>query len=155
MVTEVTEDIFETPWDVLVHQANCFHTMNGGIAQQIRVRYPSAYKADLATKFGDREKFGSFSYALVGDPEKMIINMYSQFRYGNGKDTSYDKMDKALCTIVTELEQVDGQLTVVVPHGIGCGLGGGSWPVVRGLFETYFGNHQKLQLKICKLPTKN
>ena len=40
-----------------------------------------------------------------------------------------------------------------VPYGVGCGLAGGDWEKMRGIFEYYFGR-SPVKLYIHKLPEK-
>lgn len=150
MVTEIDKNIFEFDWDVLIHQANCFHVMGTGIALLVKTKYPIAYEADLATGKGDPNKFGSYSTAVLSD-DTMIVNMYSQFRYGrNEKHTSYDKMCLAFEKLIIELKDIGVPLTIAIPYRLGCNNAGGSWPIVRSIVDHYFSEEGNLHLYICK-----
>src|SRR4051812_24203036 len=99
MVKEIQTDIFLADADIIVHQANCFHTMGSGIARHIRENFPEAYEADCnTTKKGDPKKLGKYSTAKIVTPNanprlKYIVNLYSQFEFGRAaKHTSYDAM---------------------------------------------------------------
>ena len=52
-------------FDVIVHGCNCQYAMGVGIAKSIKETLPEAYKVDLATTKGSREKLGSISAATV------------------------------------------------------------------------------------------
>ena len=63
-------------FDAIFHGCNCFHTMGSGIAKQIRVVFPEAYEADLATQHADVSKLGTVSIAGTGDG-LAIVNCYT------------------------------------------------------------------------------
>lgn len=89
-------------FDIIVHGANCFNTMGGGIARQIRERYPIAARVDAETRRGDYNKLGNWTESQAGDyfddkiyevsnkrpPEKRftIINAYTQYNMSTGED---------------------------------------------------------------------
>lgn len=134
MIKQIECDIFEAPIDVMIHGCNCFHTMGGGLAAEVKRRFPEAYKADCETLYGDRAKLGSYSHARVKEPVgqlNTIINLYSQFTIGRGRQTSYDAIDTGLQEIVANAN--GGTDTIGIPYMLGCGLGGGSWPVVEAI----------------------
>lgn len=70
-------------FDYIVHGCNCFNMMGGGIAAQIRARYPQAAEVDSATKRGDINKLGNYTQAVqkyASLPGSFtIINAYTQF----------------------------------------------------------------------------
>lgn len=148
MIYEVDANLLEYPVDGIVHQANCFHTMGGGIALSIRNKYPEAYEADLSTKKGDPSKVGTFSLAVL--PSNLhIYNMYSQFSLGFGRHTEYT-------AVVNGLERVrdhaieNGLKKLGLPRYMGCKLGGGYWPVVRAIIDEVFGAEDcPIDLYIC------
>lgn len=139
MIEVVQGDVFAAT-GVLIHQANCYHSMASGIAREIRERFPEAYAADTATAKGDLGKLGTFSTARVekpGSPLRWIVNLYSQYGYQDGdRRTSFDAMFAGLITI-----REDGRfagLDFAVPSRIGCGLAGGNWGVVRAILNAVF-----------------
>ena len=145
-------DLLKEELDVIIHQANCFHTMGGGVALQIREKYPEAYEADCKTMRGDLNKLGSFSWAHTLDG-KIVINMYSQFRYGREKrHTDYDAMEQALPRIIDFIQkEVGAKCKVGIPYKIGCQLGGGDFNIVEDIFIKHF-NKTDLQLYIVEFP---
>lgn len=135
----------------IVHQCNCFHTMGAGIAKQIRDRYPEAYDADRETKYGDKEKLGTFSVATIkNSPLKLVYNLYGQHHYGRvGRNTSYDAVDHGLEKI--KIHAISNGLTKLgVPHRMGCNLGGGNWDVVKAMLRVFFGDELDISLTVCK-----
>ena len=117
--------------DVLVHQANCFHTFGSGIAKEIRERVYEAYRADLATEYASRDKLGSISVAS-NNGKIQVINLYSQYNYGRDKVyTDYAAMKNGLNIVSKCLTQG----TVIGMPKIGCGSAGGDWKIVSEIVE--------------------
>jgi O-acetyl-ADP-ribose deacetylase (regulator of RNase III) len=136
---KVTGDLLklaiEGKFDIICHQANCYHTMGSGIAKQIREQFPEAYKVDLATPKGDSSKLGTFSVAKVtrGTSSFLVANLYGQHSFGRGIQTNYS----ALRSCFEKLKETYGnkKLRFGIPSRIACGLGGGSWDVVSKIIE--------------------
>jgi hypothetical protein len=177
MVTEKIGDIFAEfengGINVLVHQANCFHTMGGGIARIIAQKYPAAKEADEKTFRGDREKLGTFSVATLADGRR-IVNVYSQFDTSAMKNTADDIKDSveaamavvgratrydAVVVGLTKLRNViekakdPSKYTIGIPYGYGSDLAGGSWKIVKAIIESVFGD-SKVNVVIVRLPDK-
>lgn len=138
----------------IVHQCNCFHTMGGGIALQIAKRYPEAVHADRQTIIGDTKKLGTFSVATVSkDPLKLLYNLYSQFTFGNGRQTSYDALVDGLTRV--KINAITNNLVKLgIPHNMGAGLGGGNWDIIDAILRTLFLDERDISLVICKYEPK-
>lgn len=153
MVKVIEKDIFEAPIDILVHQANCFHTMGGGIAAVIKEKYPQAYEADLKTPYGDVSKLGTYSVAKlrVGPYLKYIVNLYSQFNFDSkSRQTDYEHFYSGLLRLKTNLViKHQDSLKIGIPYGVGCGLGGGNWRIIQTMIEEVFADYPS-DVLICK-----
>jgi O-acetyl-ADP-ribose deacetylase (regulator of RNase III) len=154
MVTEISSDIFLAPIEVLVHQANCFHTMGSGVARAIRERYPEAYDADITqTQKGDRAKLGTCSIANIRRPDsrlRYIFNMYSQFTFGTEKrQTHYEALYRGLEFVKGKVTNTN--LAIGFPWKLGCKLGGGSWRVVETMIRDVF-EDSPYTVYICHKP---
>ena len=148
-VLEHTNALLE-PTEAIIHQCNCFGVMGGGFARVLREKYPEAAEADAATKNGCKDKLGKFSAVKTYDG-KIIFNLYSQYRYGaDRRHTDYEAFYTALAAARSHME-ILGLKTVVMPHGIGCGLAGGSWPIVYAMIQEVFEN-TGIKVKLCKYP---
>lgn len=77
----------EGNFDIIVHGCNCFTTMGGGIAKQIKTAYPGAYAVDAETINGDSKKLGTYTKFDTG--KFIIINAYTQYLY-NRKGEFHD-----------------------------------------------------------------
>lgn len=158
MLTQIDQDIFLAPVDVIAHQANCFTTMGSGIAAHIRQNFPEAYEADCKTVKGDRSKLGTYSSAKVITPNpnpqlKYIANVYSQFDYGRDKRyTNYEAVAAGLESLRDNLikKSRDGYV-VGLPWKYGCNLAGGDWDVVYAIVKSIF-KDSTINAIICKHP---
>lgn len=130
----------------IIHGCNCFHKMAAGLAKQIKEKYPQAYKADLETKYGDRNKLGSYSYATIIEDTniRVIINAYIQYRYG--RDKNYLNL-YALKKVLEALNR-SNKNTLFIPYRLGCGLAGGDWNKVFSIIKEKLPNSD---VKIVRL----
>jgi O-acetyl-ADP-ribose deacetylase (regulator of RNase III) len=142
-------NIFDGVADGIIHQTNCFNTMNSGIARQIRERYPEAYNADCKTISGDYKKMGKFSWTKTNDQKFYIYNCYSQYKYGRDtRHTNYEAIYNGLSAIEQHASR-NNLRSLSLPHNMGCVLGGGSWHVVNAIIEDIFEN-KSINLYICR-----
>jgi O-acetyl-ADP-ribose deacetylase (regulator of RNase III) len=154
MVKEIVCDIFDAPVDVIVHQANCFHTMGSGIARAIKEKFPEAYDADCTqTQKGDRKKLGTCSVATLVQPKtriKYIFNMYSQFTFGTEKrQTHYEALYRGLEWVRNHVANTN--LVVGIPFKLGSKLGGADWQVVKAMIYSVFQESTR-EVIICQKP---
>ena len=112
-------------FDVIAHGCNCHCVMGAGIARTIKITWPAAYRADLATKKGDRSKLGTYSCATVDG--LTIVNLYTQYNYTRDKvDVEYPALEESLKRLK---EDFSGQ-RIGLPM-IGAGLAGGNWGIIK------------------------
>jgi len=119
-------------FDIICHGANCFHKMASGIAGQIVKKWPEVAAADRQTEYGPRGKLGTFSEVdIVGSSghKFKILNAYTQFTYGRGKDifeyAAFETFLNRLCATVYKLHTELGSPVRIGFPMIGCGLAGG------------------------------
>src|SRR5262245_5413032 len=120
-------------FDVIVHGCNCQCVMGAGIAKTIKQTFPEAYKADLATKKGCREKLGSISAATIlrTGHQITIVNGYTQFHWrGSGALVDYD----AVRTVMREMKARFGGRRIGYPK-IGAGLAKGDWGLIAEIID--------------------
>jgi O-acetyl-ADP-ribose deacetylase (regulator of RNase III) len=72
-------------FNIVVQGCNCFNTMGGGIAREIRERFSEAAIADDRTTRGDYTKLGTWTEAVI-DGQFVIINAYTQYNMSTGED---------------------------------------------------------------------
>jgi O-acetyl-ADP-ribose deacetylase (regulator of RNase III) len=111
-------------FDIVVQGCNCFNTMGGGIAREIRERYPHVAEVDAETVRGDYNKLGNWTRAVVVEEPKYaftIINAYTQYNMSTGEDVfDYTAFD----LILQKLHHAYGDKRIGLPY-IGMGLAGG------------------------------
>ena len=120
-------------FEVIVHGCNCFCEMNGGIAKSIRMHFPEAYQADLATERGSREKLGTYSVASVQRNGKQvsIVNAYTQYHWsGAGVLADYDAIREVFAIIKRDFTGC----SMGYPK-IGAGLARGDWSVIAKIID--------------------
>jgi len=118
--------------DVIVHGCNCFHIMGGGIAKQIKNKFPEVFVADQETPFGDINKLGLCHYIQITNPSFIIVNAYTQYHYGTQQvNVDYYAIRKCMQSIKINMHG----LKIGMPK-IGCGLAGGDWNIVSKIIET-------------------
>lgn len=116
---------------VIVHGCNCFRSFGAGIAKSIKERYLAAYEADLQTSHGDKNKLGTYSYAILND--KLIINAYTQYAYGRNKvNADYNAIRSVFKKL--EIDYGTSNKTFGIPL-IGAGLAGGDWSIIKTIIN--------------------
>lgn len=122
-------------FDVIVQGCNCFNTMGGGIAREIRKRYPMAAAQDESTKKGDYTKLGNWTVGVddLKDPKFLIINAYTQYNMSTGEDV-FEYVAFAL--ILQKLVHAYGDKRIGIPY-IGMGLAGGDKDIIIPMIEDF------------------
>ena len=121
-------------FDVVVQGCNCFNTMGGGIAREIRERYPLVASVDMATVCGDYNKLGNWTECDAGGENRFtVINAYTQYNMSQGADVfEYTAFD----LICQKLHKAYGTKRIGLPY-IGMGLAGGNKATIMEQIE-YF-----------------
>lgn len=124
-------------FDVIVHGCNCFNTMGGGIARQIRERYPEVAQVDSKTKRGDYNKLGNWNSEEIirknGLVEFTAVNAYTQYNMSTGQDVfEYAAFE----LILKKLLHVYGDKRIGMPY-IGMGLAGGDAARIMPMIENF------------------
>lgn len=123
-------------FDMIIHGANCFHTMGSGIARQLALKWPEVLLADKRTRYGDITKLGTYSVATTKSATGRnfsVVNAYTQFRYGREKQqVDYEAIRNCFNLIKG----------ITLPHcfrigypAIGAGLGGGDWNIISKIID--------------------
>jgi O-acetyl-ADP-ribose deacetylase (regulator of RNase III) len=74
-------------FDIVVQGCNCFNAMGGGIAREIRDRYPLVASVDMETLRGDYNKLGTWTECFVSTGAGFnVINAYTQYNMSTGED---------------------------------------------------------------------
>ena len=135
-------------YTIFCHQVNCRYRMGSGIAKQIRSLYPEVYREYMSL---NRQTLGTIQPVITNDC-RVCINMFAQDNYGrDGKRyTDYTAFKNCLNEIEKYLKSNRDDMVVAFPYGIGCGLGGGDWHVIKGMLMD-FSSKIKQPVKIVSL----
>lgn len=138
------------------HQANCFNTMNSGVAKEIKLRLPCAWEADQLTVKGDHCKLGSVSVGQLRDPETnkptaVVYNLYGQYNYGYDAKgyTNYAALTNALEDMRDDLLTGNNLWNVGFPK-IGAGLGGGDWDTIAEIIDQVFDDRFNVTIYVLR-----
>lgn len=144
MVKEIKGNLLEQEKGILCHQTNYEGVMGGGIAlaiwntlltEQTRKKY-----VQFCEKSG-RDALGNVQFLFVKD-DLVVANCYSQNGFNEpdayGSITNYDAMRDCFVK-VRDFSLQQNLPLVFVPYGMGCGIAGGDWRMVRGIIADVFG----------------
>lgn len=139
MIKIIDGDILQAQENIIVHQVNCLSVMGGGIAKQIREKYPKVFKdyqKYLSNSGFPIQALGECQFVEVGE-NKYVANLFGQYKYGRDKQqTDYKALEEALFSL--KVNAKDHNLSVAIPVNLGCGLAGGSWDIVYKMIEEVF-----------------
>jgi O-acetyl-ADP-ribose deacetylase (regulator of RNase III) len=118
-------------FDIVVQGCNCFNTMGGVIAREIRERYPMTATVDNETEKRDYNKLGNYTTAFTG--KFLIVNAYTQYNMSQGTDVfEYCAFELILQKLVHEY----GAKKIGLPY-IGMGLAGGDSEIILDMIEEF------------------
>ena len=127
--------------DIIVHQANLYHTFGAGIARSIRERLPYAFVADKQSSYGNLGKLSTFTYGLpnenYGESGPIVVNLYSQVGM-YPSHTSYNALHDGLVRVRKFFEPLQHIKTIGFPVKMGCGIADGKWSIVRAIILAVF-----------------
>jgi O-acetyl-ADP-ribose deacetylase (regulator of RNase III) len=134
----------EGKFDVIGHGCNCFHSMGAGIAKAIKRDFPEAYMVDKCSRYGDRNKLGSFTQMNYG--VLVVLNLYTQFKYTSTEiDVEYGAVRRCMKGIK---KKYSGK-RIGLPL-IGAGLAGGDWNIISQIIEDELGDEDITIVKFKK-----
>lgn len=153
-IVTYTGDVLQSGAHVIAHQVNCKGVMGAGVALQIRQKYPNVFSAYRAAckKSSPEALLGKIQPCLCGGAtERWIVNCFAQEGYGmDSVQTNYVAMESCFIKL-RDWAILNGHKQIAIPYGIGCGLAGGDWNVVKDILNrTFVGN--QVVLEIWKLP---
>lgn len=152
----------------IAHSCNCQNVMGGGIAKQIRDRYPQAFEADTEVHMRKEYDTPDEYTSLLGQYSKAVIeaqlsyldiiyssdartnlthatiyNLYTQSGFSTKqREVNYEYFWRAMKAMQEDLlfnqHELNVRQVVGLPYGISCGLAGGSWKVIKAIIEDIF-----------------
>lgn len=135
----VNRDILLATENIIVQQVNCQGVMNSGLAKQLRNKYDGlyeGYKTWCKMETSPSKLLGTVFFFYVS-PHKVIANVFGQLYYGRKlgvQYTDYDALGKGMVLVGERARQRN--FTTAIPYGMGAGLGGGDWGIIRGIMES-------------------
>ena len=161
MIREINGDLIklalEGKFDVIAHGCNCFCNMGAGIAVDMAKYFDAhLFSKEGPTYLGDINKLGTIDCNSVYidthhkgkhidrvkkanqrtkiDKELIVVNAYTQFYYGKKIGSKPPLSYEALVLSMRKINHEFKGLHIGLPL-IGCGLAGGSWKLVKPIFE--------------------
>lgn len=159
----VKGNLFNFPSHAIFHQCNCFHTMSAGFAKILANKYPEILIADKNTPYGDINKLGSYSRAIISSETdfsaRLIYNLYSQYHYGKGSlktdynalKISFQKACKDLLGYKQFICYENEKIQLSIPYLIGCGLAGGDENIVIDIIDYIMIDYPDIELTAYKI----
>lgn len=118
--------------------------MGGGVAKQIKQKYPTVYEIYKARCCESHEKLlGGYVAVWSPDRSQLIVNVFGQNNFGRDKVyTDYKALENGLSNFIKDYRdtfhmtyEVHVQIPIAIPYKIGCGLAGGDWNLVSAILE--------------------
>lgn len=146
---------------VIAHQVNALAVMGAGIAKQIKAKWPNVfeeYKSYCKDPDDPHKLLGKCQIVHI-ESDKYVANLFGEYSFcesvapyeegGKPRHTDYDALKEALHRLHTWMVLNDKE-TCGVPYCIGCGLAGGSWPIVHQMLVDEFEDDEDITLYIVK-----
>ncbi len=152
MVEEIQCDLFAAPINILLHACNTNpNGIWGGLAGQVKKKFPEAYKKELEAK---KRELGKGLIVRVSEQNypqvKYVVNLYTQPEISNEfRMTDYEAVARGLEW--TRNKITNKNLVLGIPRFLGSDKGGGSWQVIRAMIEDVYAE-STLNVLICGLP---
>lgn len=154
------QDILEIKEGIICHQTNCMGTA-GGLAGAIFRKYPLShkeYKTTVQSFIEDWFPLGTVNLVQV-NKKLWVANLYAQYDYGiDCRKTEYGTFRMCLRDLISAInwqqknEQIEFKSSlnnIYIPYGIGCGLGGGDWDIIKGIIKYEFSDWD-FNITICQ-----
>lgn len=133
-------NLLESNCEVICHQTNCQGVMGGGIALQIKNKWPevySEYRRHCDSVNPSSLLLGS-CFLVVAVDGTIVANLFGQDGFGRDKCyTNYTALKLAFKDLVDNCKAF-GYRRIGIPYGIGCGLAGGDWNKVFMMINEIF-----------------
>lgn len=136
---DAVEALAKRDIDILGHQVNLQGIMSAGIAKQIVRTWPRVYKPYKKALRNKTLVLGQVQFVEIASG-KWVANIASQTPqvFLKGSKTEYQALREGLNTMAGFMRECS--LVGGLPYGIGCGIGGGDWKVVREIILETFQN---------------
>ncbi len=134
MLKEIEGNILGYTTGIICHQVNCHKIMGGGLALQIRKKYPNVYDWYKNSK----QTLGT-TLITKADDGLMIANIFGQDGFGTKRrQTNYEALYRGLIDLQDQCVQLKLPGPIYFPKGMSSALAGGDWRIVSCMIETIF-----------------
>jgi O-acetyl-ADP-ribose deacetylase (regulator of RNase III) len=160
-------DVLTAKTDAIAHQVNCRGVMGAGLAKQIREKYPQVfteyheyikhiYESVLKDEHAVAYKLlGSISKTKIFQQDgfsQYIVNLFAQDDHDSSKrQIDYDAFWNCLHNLRTWALR-ENIFSIAFPFGIGCGLAGGNWDIIKLMIGEVFNKNIGINVEIWKYP---
>lgn len=156
-IQTVEGNVLNVDTGVIIHGCNAQGVMGGGIALEIKNRFPEVFRAYRETyeKQGKKLYMGQIIPVQVA-VDKWIVNAVTQEYFGGDKSTRYVSYD-AIATAFDLTARYMDTVSTYVDHEakrklffpkIGAGLANGNWDVIETIIDTTVSDDIKKTLYI-------
>lgn len=138
-------NLLNTTIKFIGHQVNCQGVMGARVAYQLANKYPQmyiGYKSYVESKKNQSDSLLGKMYTFNTEDGHTILNIFGQDNIGyQGCHTVYNAYYSAFLELYSKYIkpfQKDNnfmKLPIAIPYGIGCGLAGGDWEIMRDVLE--------------------
>lgn len=134
MIKIIKGNLLDATEDVIAHQVNIEGVMGGGLARDVRIKFPAVF--DAYAKFcKEQENKGQLLGAIQSVPineRQCICNLFAQSLIpidATRRCTSYG----ALRACLKKINELYPGKSVAIPYRIGSALGGGDWGIIMDI----------------------
>lgn len=148
----INQDLLKIKDGIICHQVNCMGAA-GGLAGAIFRKYPAAhsqYKITVQSFLNDWLPLGTTDLVSIDD-KLFVANMFAQYEYGTeSRKTEYGTFRMCIRDLINNIAWQKTSINkIYFPYGIGCGLGGGDWEIIREIIKYEFSDYS-FKIIICK-----
>lgn len=155
MLNNKDGDLLKATEDIICHQCNTDGVFGGGLAYQIKQKYPFAEKEAIEYV----KNCNKFNFKLIGTHIRCWDSTVSHYSYGMKQIANCFTQNEDYTTNLEAIRDVFKNIleyakrfneTVGIPYKYGCGIAKGNWQEVEKLFEE-LSNESGVDISVYKL----
>ena len=117
MINVITGNLLDATENVICHQVNCQGVMGGGLALQLRKKWPNVYEDYRIEYLCHRARLAHVSHSEVGE-NKFVFNLYAQWGFDNEEcQTDYNALRYTLSRVKKYARE--RKFTIALPWHLG------------------------------------
>lgn len=144
MVKVIDGNLLSAKEEIIGHQVNCRGVMGSGVADQVKRKFPQAYKEyKLLCDVKGSKNLGTCQIVKIED--KTVANLFGQDGYGYGQvHTNLTALRECLEHLYSYAKECGK--SVALPYKLGSDRGGADWNEVVEIIESIFDDSVTLTL---------